>query len=584
MSILGPVGTAVYNGQNLNTAETCTTGFSMKPIYDAAQRTITYVETTLTIRFVIYSSVVGTVDADIDRVKSALMRPAGALDWSSKGGGKLQANMPGGAAKDVMYGPMPQSFRIIGTPHQLKTECEWSVLVSLPVCDNAVYQKTPMEINYELNIDIDESGWSKRTYAGHIIIPTTRESVTSTKLLDNADAYLNDLVPSALPGFRRQAQPRKLNYAKTRLDLTVVDTEMATNIPPKSIIDVKARMEYASESNSNMCRYNGTLSADYELAKGTTADVAFTAFKALWADRLAALELALNNLPNQPGAAPNGVGGVPGGKQKSFVWPCGFHASEPDIYGKPHAVFSINFFTVSSFVQLTAGLYRPVPNSNWQQWQASIPSFKSRGSAGLQFQNDQDAIFDLCVTKSTPTSLRSQAGNGIAKLAGQGGLASSKLTANSSWIIFENAIYIEYSDGTIGHRNLLTATLSQGPVLGGAQVPSGLVSNIIQQRNVTSITVIMIGRALRLGFPIAAPILLTVGGVDCVPANRQSQGDGFFGPKIVGNIGVPLFAANWQLRYLLPLTPGIIDAPPNPYLSAVASNSSSGSSLSRGFS
>lgn len=630
MSILGAVGVCTYNGINLNQAETLTTGYSQKPVYDAARRTVVYLETTLTIRFVVYSALLGGVDANINAMKNALMRPAGALDWSSKGGGTLQANLPGGAAKDVNYGPMPQSFRIVGTPHQLKTECEWSVLVSLPECQNAVYQGMPLELNYELAIIVDESGWSTRTYTGHLVIPATRSSVTSTKLQDNADLYLNQLVPASLPGFRRQSQPRKLNYAKTRLDLTVVDTEMATNIPPTGTIDCKASMELSSAGGKYMTVYNGTLTADYELAKGTTADGAFQAFLALWEDRRAALEQFLQNLQANPpaGAAaaagkpavaanPGGfkaflgkIGNVLGsidpaaaillrqtglngtknnggantgtqggaGQEESFlVRECGFSASEPDIYGKPHARFTLNFAVWGSFGFVTGGLFCPVPGSNWQTWSQSIPAFKNRGTAGLTFQNSQDAIIDLCLQPPSISKLTSiQQPKTTSTL--KGFPTQSPVPPTLSYMQFENAIFEECNDGTIGHRPLLSQS---SPSTGGLNTPSGVPTTVIQQRNVSSMYVIMIGSATRLAYPIIAPTLTAVGSVIAIPANRP--GDGFI-QAITGNMGAPVYSAQWKLRYMLPQTPATITPPPHPYFSTIASNSSGGttSTLSRG--
>ena len=71
----------------------------------------------------------------------------------------------------------------------------------------------------------------------------------------------------------------------------------------------------------------------------------------------------------------------------------------------------------------------------------------------------------------------------------------------------------------------------------------------------------MTGYAVRLGFEVPIPQLVTVGGQTAVQTDRRA-GQG----TIAGIGGLPVFFAYWEIDYDLPGSPTDIGVPPNPYL------------------
>jgi hypothetical protein len=580
MSLLGPVGTCQYSTVDMNVAETETTGFVQKAVYDSAGRTVVYVETTLTIRSTYYVDPSGTTnndgstaDTDTNRVadvlKQVLMQPGGQLIWQGKGGGTLRANVPGEASRDVMYGPRPQSFQLTKIFNQ-RIEFVWTVIVCLPTqCAIASFSGVPMEVNTKVGFAIDGSGWTKRTYSGHLMIPTTRSDVANKNLVDVADSYRSLIVPAPIFGFRRESSDFTLNEAKNRLDFSVTDMEMASNIPPRNVIAVSASHEHSTQIIGNFLAYGGTIQADYELQKGASAADVFQAFLRLYQDRKGHIQKRINEL---------------GGSVKTaYILPVSFSASEPDIYGKPKARFTLSYaVTLPNFAFLTDGLWQPDYDNTWDAWNASmaIHSADGRGLAGLKFDTTQDKIVDLC---SFPTSAKMTSQPTAKTVPGVGGIPIDVPPPESSYMFYINEIFYEDETGVIVQKPLPNQEISKtdgaanGPnVEATAFTPIKIDKApdlIINRRAGDSIYVVMIGRALRAMWKIAPPKLVSVGGVPAIPANKP--GDGFV-QATVGNVGVPLYGASWRFTYVLTKAPTEATPPENPVISAAIAGAVAG--------
>jgi hypothetical protein len=261
-----------------------------------------------------------------------------------------------------------------------------------------------------------------------------------------------------------------------------------------------------------------------------------------------------------------------------------FSAAEPQVYGKTTAQFSMTFMVVLTLQDAglgafySGGLWTPVPNSNWQLWQQSLSksAFNQRGNANLIFNPADDVIIDLCLVKNPPQASSQTALKG----ANFGKPAANKLLAdqpdpNVSWLRYTNAIYLEYVDNIVEQKPLSSTTVVNPPAQPGGIGKFGdqtgfkpivipnMPNSILHQRGNPSFYVVMIGEAVRVGFEIPAPQLVSVGGLQAFPANRR--GDGFV-QAIIGNNGQPIYGARWQLRYILPnVPPQVISPPPNPY-------------------
>ena len=106
---------------------------------------------------------------------------------------------------------------------------------------------------------------------------------------------------------------------------------------------------------------------------------------------------------------------------------------------------------------------------------------------------------------------------------------------------------------------------SGGYVVPYADAPGG----IIQIRGKPAVAVVLQGYALRAGFDISPPELVTFAGQIPVLANRA--GVEYWRTGIVANMLTPIVGAAWRFRWLLPQLPtGRLVSPVNPLYGGVS--------------
>lgn len=581
---LQPLGSCSYNGYAFS-AHMETAALKGTPMYDQAGRTVVYTQWMLTIRDKIGAAPGDTLDATIEDARQRLLIPGGALFYSGKGFGQLTINTanPGvDNVKDVLWGPKPRSFdyRILG--RDLGGEITWTVEVNIPQCEDAIFQLQLMERAFTVSWDIDKSGYTRRTINGYIRIPSTRPDIASRVLSDNADKYRHLITFDTPSNFRRIPGNFSIDEAKTRLDFSIVDEEMPPNIPPPGVIEVSASHSVQSDGMPALStRWTNTVSASYEMAKDARKETAYAYFLQLLTSRILA-------------AKENGTVGLV----------TSISLAESEIYGRKTANFTANYwFTVDKKKILKAsGLWQPVPNSDYHAWKQSLAlifSKQGRGYAQLQFANDDDLIVDLCA----------QGGEALAA-AGTGpadnvAAVSAEEFQNvypdpdAGYVYYTIAARIDLDDQVVEMKPLPlgpiqsaegTAITLTDPAAGqsaGSPVqdpsfgnilhgktddftlpyPAGMQLSMPQQRAAPSVSITLLGRALRAGWPINAPSLALVGGVKPIPANIE--GRNYFWKDIIRNwFGVPVMAAQWSLRWVLPTMPnGPVKTPPNLFVS-----------------
>lgn len=607
MSLLAPVGTCSYNGVDLNPAECETLGISHNPISDPAGRTVSYVQSVIRIKTVIYTTPPTTTDATIDAIVPLLSEYAGAFKYDTKGGGTIHANVPGERTKDVMFGPKPRVIQL--TPKgPYAWDLVWEVVVCLPQCEANTYENALMEINFGLTFSNDESSYTQRHYKGHLRIPSTRLAGNPRGIKYTADDFRAKIWPIPIPGFRRQHSDFTISDDHMRLDFSITDVEMPPNVPPAGIVKVEADHSHTHSmgqgSGFGIGMWQGTLNATYELQKGTPPVVAFNHFIALLNDRRAAI---LNS------AAVAGSKSSSGNAIGALIL-TGLSCSEPQIFGKTLCRFSASYTVTSQLSAfLTAGMWRQSPGSNWATWAGSMAwggkNKPERGIAQLAFRNVDDRIEDLCDVQADQPIIKSPGGGGAAGRpiwvpggAGGNGLIGQALdllavalqsvknplpNPAGTWLYWRNSLFLETKDGTIAHQPLIPSgsllnqlTLAgegknvknmkiSDPFVGtdGYSPETGLIvvpPNLIQQRTADTCHVIMEGEAIRVGFEIDPPVLQAIDGTPCVPANQK--GDGVKQAKIWDFFGLPVYHCIWRKRYLMEKTPKNVSVAPHPFL------------------
>jgi hypothetical protein len=520
----------------------------------------------------------------------------------------------------VAWGPIPGEIIVIPkgsgytanrTGDGAAVKLSWSVTFRLPDCAQARHRFAPLEFSYDVSYDIDYAGYTTRTINGFIRIAMTLRAAGNKELPDSADRYREQCCPRFVQGFRRKPGRFKLNNAKDRLDFTILDEEMEGPAPPPGIVDCEASQDTGNAGGMNFAKWESSISAKYEMAKGVSVQVALDAFAALVKDRAGAADLyGVQSRSSKLRSAYSG---------SAVLLPVKFRMTRPNLYKRTIVQMSLQYiYFVANGVNgsfanaiLASGMWRPVPGSDWKLWAASMAGILGpRGHANLLFKPNDDKITDLCSpsVRVAGTQYEFPEEDGSALL---GALDISPPKAENSWLEYQSWIEVETDSGVVTYRQL-----SEVENLGGSggvgdgseelrQVESGALTvnlpladntNAISKAATptlaadstsgddgatevvstapTQIVLYLIGKAFRAGFQIPVPELDDVDGTSPVLANRLDANpkEGFV-TGIFSNYGVPIYFATWRQRYIVTQTKDgkipetknpIFDKPPPP--------------------
>ncbi len=391
-------------------------------------------------------------------------------------------------------------------------------------------------------------------------------------------------------------------------NVTIEDDEMGPNIPPPGVVKVDADHEYANMTNT-FVQYSGTLNATYELVRGYNATVAVNHFFALLDDRLRRLAgilaitgpvkdngffaKAFKNAFPVLGSILNLAKTIDGSEEElkktaellakgGFVLPLSFRASEPTIYGKQLVRLSVSYCVLFNGQRfLMTGLWKPVPDSDWNKWVAPLNKFawSARGNAGLKFTKDEDILISLCDPDIQQSGLGVAARQFQPTGGGQSTLTNDLPPVANSWMMYDNVVTLEENSSAIQQIPLATTAIPAPgiPIAGiGAftsyrgftPLQQDTPPAIIQQRSSSTYYLVMRGRAMRAGYQIPCPTIVSVAGNPAIPCNRRGQG---FAQQVVANLGVPVYSAAWSLRFAISKAPQQLPPFPNPIYSTVGS-------------
>jgi hypothetical protein len=581
-----------YNGYTFSPAAE-TTELRVTPMPDAAQRTVVYSIYSISIK----DYLAAPYSAELETAPSALASTAASLGsqavarlqkWAApfryegRGVGDLSINT-GGRQKDVVWGPRVKGMTF--KPHgAYTTEFTWSVEVAVPTCSDAKFAFALMEFNFKLAFEKDRQGYTTRIYSGHLRIPQTRAAVGSLTLSDSADAYLERIAPPLLKDFRRIPGSWELSEDKCTGRFSITDEQLPGHAPPPGVIEARLDHTYSSTS---LGIWTSTLSGDYTLAKGVPAAVAVEAYLRMVLDRSKFIRTmrAGAGLPASTTPAP-----PPG----ALDWPTPATASvsETDVFGHTQVRITSSYMFGGvgfSEVLLKGGLWSPPAGGaggDWTLWAQSAgiaAALGARGHAKLTFNPREDAIIDLCGPAATPAPptvptaptsvLPLVASAGAGAIEGALKAAFPKPPASSSWLYYCCSAVVHTLGGTGG---IPITTLPPSPladprtlqraafdvfgagVEGGAKGPiPGLGSmtslntqqggeTTVQQRVRPQLAVTITGQALRVGYAIPCPEIVTINGKKPVLI-----GEPMFAQRVVHpGISAPIVKADWSATYL----------------------------------
>lgn len=465
--MLPTVGQLVYNGFAFG-PYTETTSMKVSPKRDSSGRTVLYNVYRFTFRTFLKNVSNSRNDPLVIAARRALTKSGADFTYTGRGFGDIRVNQ--GAVRDVAWGPWPQelAFKPVGADQTCTLE--WSLEVAVPDCADAAYSGRVMEFAYSVTFDRDAAGYSTRSIAGHLTIPQTRIAPGRNDLAESADDY-RELVDAPVPvGYRRKWGSFRLDESKTRLDFTFSDEEMHENIPPPGVIEAHARHRLGS-TKPGLLFWTGTLSAEYTLEKKADPAVCLRAFFTLLNARITFLGANLK-FADQKGDAKPGQSIIPVA--------CDFE--EPEIYGprKVNISLSYSFGGPLGAALGLAGLWRPVPGSDWGKWSASLEGgfHHVRAGARLTFAAGDDRLVDLCgpapvalvATTDLPQAQLPYGPNDAQRerqLIGKALFTQMVQTAfpppqrETSWVSYECEVFVEMESGTIPLRLLPAGPLTE---------------------------------------------------------------------------------------------------------------------------
>jgi NAD-dependent dihydropyrimidine dehydrogenase PreA subunit len=604
-----------------------TLAMSVRPVLDAAGRSVKWLQYDFTLKFVIgeENQAVGlTTDLDMATLRAELSRVGLELHYLNVGYGALQSvpaeeentfGLPTNS-RDVLWGPRPQilQYKPMGTQ---SAECVWSCQVCLAPCpEDALYEQGLLEWCWKVSFAIDRSGYTTRTTSGFVRVVGHRAGAESRQIADHADRLRERVEPQVPTGFRRESRSFQLSEDKARMDYSFTDTEEPPNAPPPRCVQVSASHILNMDSIYSV-QWRGTLTATYEVARDAPRGAAEGMFARLINERVRSRDGVpyLKPRTNFP--------------TKTQIIFRGYEASEPEIYGKQTAAFRLEYSFQVSLESLVAatGLWTPIKQAggDWARWSASMQprAWHVRGNARMAFDAEDDAIIDICEDVQPDRNMRAATPPRPDVRTPVGRLENPTPSPSVSWLFWISLLRIEVTDETIelkplppleplpdrigmprggpyrlrtnpggGPYSLRTDPGSE-PISGrksgvrADQVPptagtpksvgvspgqaSGPSSPpgapIIQQRASSTTHAILSGYAIRAGHPVIPPSLREVGGVKAVPCNRADKGDGVDSGIVGVWFGLPIHYCRWQIRYILAGRPtGDIPTMDNPFM------------------
>ena len=511
-----------------------------------------------------------TADVLVQNAVALLTQPAGAFTYYGRGIGDVSINIRG--AVDCTWGPFPEMVSL--KPHNDQTVAiTWSVEFNIPTCGDARYTG-PMEFQYDTVIGIDTGGVSDRTYKGFLRIAQNRRRQGDHTVRTSADEYREKINPPLLAGFRRGERNFTTSADKCRLDFSISDTELrGPNVPPPNVVEADAEHSLSTAQAGRLYEYMGSLSATYTIPKGNDLGVfdAIAVFKATLEDRLSGLRKA---------------GVLKVFKKKPGILPVSFSATDASIYQEVRVRLDMKYRLVGvrlADILNSGGLWRPVPGSDWDKWSSSLViPWGPRGGAGLKgYYPGEEQIVDLCARIPPDPIVTTTRPRPRIKPPRPSMQPASPATvfpppaAAESWLSYSAMTRVETDSGTVVGKTLPGSPIRDATAAAGWNASSGMGQSqdqvvapndahlqlgrtsgetFTQQRTSPTVFVFLSGYAVRAGYQIPTPELVSVNGAELVACNRADRGE-YFEQGIVGqgglDGGVPIYGAKWNLRYAL---------------------------------
>jgi hypothetical protein len=536
-----------------------------------------------------------STDLTMEGIQRALEQHGGALVLQNIGFGNFSVQT---TRTDVRWGPHSEGIKFEHLGGCAAWMVTFRVRVDLLSCPDRIIgpAQVPGVLSYcySLKYTIDASRYTKRTFTGSARVAGTRLAVNNFTVRDSADRLREQCVPAIPFGFKRTSDDFDLSLDKTEIKFTIVDEEEPDGAFLENCVGWKG--EGHARATKGLFVWTNTLSASYEILRGRSKLEASAHFARLLRDRV---QTTLNNV-----VAPIGKKNTPTG-----VIPISYEMHEPEIGGRGTARFVFNWFYATSHATAIAAsaLWRPVPNTDWTLWQRSLGvALGPRGHNGQRFFPEDDGLFNLCVSAANAGAIinikgqaRPQGGNLAENLLRAGNVlvnlvgGFSELVPESSWLDYRLAAIVEPVDNVAELTLLPSSPVVQTQASGSGsyavdavgtagysvpyqQPPGNAPTKLVQVRAGPSVRVTLEGYAVRAGFEVTPPSLISVSGLTPVPFNEPGN---YVHSEVVTSLLTPIVVSRWRLTWLVPGLPTRpFTTPTNPIYGGPAQPGAGGSS------
>lgn len=517
---------------------------TMTPVWDRARRVVKWVKFVFDIAGVVNDSTFGT-DDEMDSRLAFLLRPGLEFRFQNKGlGADIHVNGSSNI-RDSDWGPKPISMTWTPIGNDRTALVRWQVEVCIPTCANPVYEGIS-EFSYGGTVDVDRNGYSTRSISGILAIAQTRRN---GRVPASADDFKDAIVFPVPDGFERIQNRWEVTPSKSELTFVIVDKEIRSPYPLGATTVEAGHRVSGSLQSGNFTKWDVTLSARIVLPPNRPKSDTWRVFKQIVISKIGEL--------------------LKGDRDGAFAYQTGFEVDD-DPYGIGTS-YELKFWLMGVFlttILVKSGLWRPLRNG-FAEWRNSLVSsaYGPRGSAQLRL-NGGEVLVGLCEEQdSRSNSLRPRRNFTGARL--ESTLTPSRVPIQSSWVYFDSSLRLIERNRVAVHDLLPTEdpirfdvpgspqtnTLStvrnfqkvDGAKLESVPAPRPQNAAVIQSLGSPSIYLEFTGTAARLGYKVAIPRVISIGGIEVTQLSADVQ-DG-----ILANAGgVPLHWARWTILYALP--------------------------------
>ena len=562
---LPATSTVAYNGITFPSPLTHLR-ISSRSVFDDAQRTIKYVSYTLELEAVLASGNAGT-SFTVAAYQQKLQEPGRRLTVSNTGFFEVDTQL---FNADVEFGPKPRllSWEPLGA--HLAARVFWVCEFAISPCVlgelNVSYPGIPggtgqlAAFNYVVGYSISADGLSARSVTG--FLETWLDRINGSRLTSRtADDYRFLIKPTVPLGFRRVRQEFTLSQDRRRLDFAIVDEEIDSDRPLAGgavQMQVRQRVGADAEKKGGMNVWDGEFTGTIKIDRGRSQSDAWVIFLITIRERLKWI------------------------KDHSFagggVMLLGLEFDE-EIFGRT-ASFALRYrqFTTLDGILEASGLWQSVPGTDWGLYRTSLQqAWSERGHAQLRYNPGQDVIIDLCggegnVQEESYALPPAQPPLPPPRQA----LGVSCPPREASFIDYDNRLMTRWSRKTMIHQMLKTGTIPAEVGAPGAfadnanraKFPSMVANDKIFQKGLpTFVEVVMMGRAVRFGYPIPRPRFhdVPLPGLPDVVFHESSERD-TFSQRVIGKSGdCKIYEAHWRMSYFVEgdMTGKLIPIAPN---------------------